>query len=76
MSAPSDTCRLYASERPTYLRTRRLFYLDATDNIFEGWYFKVRGPRYYGPFQSQHEASRALDRMVSTYCANDDTSGR
>lgn len=64
------------SDRQTYVRTSRLFYLDATDNLFEGWYVKVRGPRYFGPFQSQYEASRALDRMISEYCSNNDSSGR
>ena len=76
MSTPSDVYWLDSSDRHTYVRTSRLFYLDSADNIFEGWYFKVRGPRYFGPFPNQFEASRALDRMIGEYCANNDSSGR
>ena len=63
-------------DRRNYVRTSRLFYMDAAENVFDGWYFKVRGPRYVGPFPSEHEASRELGRMISKYCAHNDSSGR
>nr|AQQ74514.1 hypothetical protein [uncultured bacterium] len=76
MSTPSAACWLYQSDRETYLRTHRLFYLDPSENPFEGWYFKVRGPRFYGPYQSRKDASRVLSRMIREYCEKNDSSGR
>lgn len=62
--------------RGTWLRSERLFYLDPSENSVDGWFFKVRGPRYYGPFQSRREADQALQRVVTEYRASNDTSGR
>lgn len=60
----------------TWLRSNRLFYLDPTEHHHEGWYFKVRGPRLYGPYLSRDDASAALDRMLNEYLAGNITGGR
>ncbi|MBK8162266.1 MAG: hypothetical protein IPK65_03685 [Gammaproteobacteria bacterium] len=62
---------------PVHLRSSRLFYVDpmAEDPAF-GWYFKVRGPRCFGPFQSKEEAGQALDLIVNRYLELNDSSGR
>ncbi len=60
----------------TWLRTERLFYLDPSENSVDGWFFKVRGPRYYGPFLSRREADKVLKRVITDYQASNDTSGR
>jgi hypothetical protein len=76
MSAPSDAYLRDSPDQQAFLRTNRLFYLDAAENVFEGWYFKVRGPRCFGPFQSAREARKVLERMISEYRAKKDSSGR
>lgn len=75
MAIPSDVASYDASGQ-SYLRTNRLFYVDPTEHLFEGWYFKVRGPRYHGPYQNRRDASAALERMISEYRANKETGGR
>jgi hypothetical protein len=62
--------------RQAWLRSERLFYLDPTEHSVDGWYFMVRGPRFYGPFQSRHEADKVLQRVVNGYLAANCTSGR
>lgn len=62
---------------PVQLRSKRLFYVDPTAEAIEhGWYFKVRGPRCFGPFQSKEEAGQALELIVNRYLALNDSSGR
>ena len=75
MAIPSDA---FSSDVPeqSYLRTSRLFYVDPAEHLNEGWYFKVRGPRYYGPYPSRGDASAVLERMVSSYLASNETGGR
>jgi hypothetical protein len=60
----------------SYLRTTRLFYLDPAEGQAEGWYFKVRGPRLYGPYASREDATAALERMINEYVATNVTGGR
>jgi hypothetical protein len=60
----------------SYVRSSRLFYLDPAEHASEGWYFKVRGPRYYGPYLSRNDASAVLERMVNEYLASNETGGR
>jgi hypothetical protein len=60
----------------SYLRTNRLFYLDPAEGQAEGWYFKVRGPRLYGPYPSRDDAAAVLERMVSEYLASNVTGDR
>lgn len=69
---------LLSATRQTWLRTKRFFYLDPTEQPGDshGWYFKVRGPRCFGPYPSRQEADRVLNRMISDYIAANDTSGR
>jgi len=62
---------------PVQLRSKRLFYVDpAAETMAHGWYFKVRGPRCFGPFESREEAGQALDQVVNRYRELNDTSGR
>ncbi len=68
--------RRAVNQQETWLRSERLFYLDPGENAVDGWFFKVRGPRYYGPFQSRHEADNALRRIVSDYLSTNETGGR
>ncbi len=67
---------LYDVTGQSYVRTNRLFYLDPAEHASEGWYFKVRGPRYYGPYISRNDAHAVLDRVVSEYLASKETGGR
>lgn len=60
----------------SYLRTNRLFYLDPAEGQAEGWYFKVRGPRLYGPYPNRGDAASALERMLNEYVAGNMTGGR
>ncbi len=60
----------------TWVRSERVFYLDPSENSVDGWFFKVRGPRYFGPYTSRGEADRALRRIISDYQASNETSGR
>lgn len=64
------------AETQTYLRSNRLFYLDPSEHRHEGWYFKVRGPRLYGPYLSRGDASAALGRMLDEYVASNITGRR
>ncbi|MDR2876426.1 MAG: hypothetical protein LBV36_00050 [Chromatiales bacterium] len=59
-----------------FLRTNRLFYLDPSEHRHEGWYFKVRGPRLYGPYLSRDDANAVLDRMLCEYLASNTTARR
>lgn len=65
-----------SASRQFWLRTQRLYYVDPSENPSHGWYFKVRGPRCFGPFQSRREADKVLKRIVSSYMANNITDGR
>lgn len=76
MASTPEAVRLYEGRRYSYLRSSRLFYVDPTDHAVEGWYFKVRGPRYYGPYPSRCEAAAALDRMLCEFQAKNETGGR
>lgn len=62
--------------RQIWVRSERMFYLDPSENSVDGWFFKVRGPRYFGPYTSRGEADRALQRVISDYQASNETSGR
>lgn len=77
----SNTCRpdvtgkeTTMSTQRTWLRTRRLFYIDPSENPRSGWYIKARGARTFGPFPSRTEADKVLMHMLSTYTANEDSS--
>lgn len=60
----------------SYLRTNRLFYLDPAEGQVAGWYFKVRGPRLYGPYPNRRDASAELERMLSDYRLRNENGGR
>lgn len=72
----SSAVTLYDVSERNYVRTSRLFYVDPAEHGSEGWYFKVRGPRYYGPYLSRNDANAVLERMVGGYLASNETSGR
>lgn len=76
MAIPSEAVRLYEGTRHSYVRSSRLFYVDPTDHAVEGWYFKVRGPRYYGPYPTRRDAAAALDRMICEFRSKNETGGR
>jgi hypothetical protein len=77
MSILLDNLDLSNKYPPVLLRSKRLFYVDLTaEAMAHGWYFKVRGPRCFGPFQSREEAGQALDLVVNRYRELNDTSGR
>jgi hypothetical protein len=63
-------------DRQTWIRSARLYYLDPSENSVAGWFFKVRGPRHYGPFRSRREADQALQRVISEYRTSNDTGRR
>lgn len=77
MSILLDSLDLSNKYPPVQLRSKRMFYVDpAAEAMSYGWYFKVRGPRCFGPFQSREEAGQALELVVSRYRELNDTSGR
>ncbi len=75
MSTATRTIPLRVVQQ-TWLRSERMFYLDPSENSVDGWFFKVRGPRFFGPYASRGEADRVLRRIVNDYQAANDTSGR
>jgi hypothetical protein len=77
MGGEMSTLRDNADHPPVHLRSKRLFYVDpVAENAPYGWYFKVRGARCFGPFDSREEAGHALDLVVSRYRSLNDSSGR
>lgn len=77
MSILLDNLDLSNKYPPVLLRSKRLFYIDPMAEAIEhGWYFKVRGPRCFGPFESKEAAGQMLDLIVSRYRELNDSSGR
>jgi hypothetical protein len=77
MSILLDNVDLMNKYPPVLLRSKRLFYVDpAAEAMEHGWYFKVRGPRCFGPFQSREAADQALEQVVNRYRELNDASGR
>lgn len=78
MATPTEAVRLFNDDSlsHSYVRTSRLFYVDPAEHVLEGWYFKVRGSRYHGPYPSRREASTALNRMLDEYRATNESGGR
>jgi hypothetical protein len=64
------------SDYGIWVRSERMFYLDPGENPVDGWYFKVRGPRFFGPFPSRREANLTLRRIVNDYLDRNETGGR
>lgn len=77
MSILLDDADLANKYPPVHLRSTRLFYVDPMAATVEhGWYFKVRGPRCFGPFESRAEADQALVVILARYRQLNDSSGR